>query len=123
MNTNPPDNSFSLFLQHQRAGDCAAELSDHLRTLGIAVTSQGKKGKLILEITMEPTGRGAGTAVAIHDKITLKEPQEEANPAIFFVGTDGDLSRQDPRQRELDLRPMKGGKEDAQPETAAAKAS
>ncbi len=103
-----PDNSFALVLQHQRQGDCLAELSDKLRELGVAVTSLGKSGKLTLEITMKHTGRGAGSAVAIFDKITLKEPKEEPSPAIFFVGNDGDLSRNDPRQSELRFESVRG---------------
>lgn len=112
--TKQTDNSFALLLQHQRSGDCMDELSEKLRDLGKAVTALGKKGTLVLTITMNPTSKGAGSAVAIKDTIKLNAPSEESAMAIFFVGSEGDLSRSDPRQRELPLTVTTGGKQEEQ---------
>jgi hypothetical protein len=97
------DNSILTLLQNQRAGDLMEEASEGLRVLSKAVRATGKKGKLIIEVTIAPLTKGRGQAVAILDQVTVKAPQVEREMGIFFVTDEGDLSRNDPRQRELPL--------------------
>lgn len=115
---NDPDsdtgnNSILALLQNQRAGVCMSELSEKLQQLSNTVRGTGKKGKLTLEITMNPLQKGGGHAVTVTDKISLKLPQDEPEVSVFYVGDQGQLTRNDPRQRELPLRAVEGG---AQPQ-------
>jgi len=96
-----PINSIFTLLQNQRAGSCQDELSQKLAELTTSVRNLGRKGKLTLEITVAPLSRGGGMAVTITDKIRLSAPVQEPETSIFFVGDNGELSRNDPRQREL----------------------
>lgn len=112
------DNSFQLFVAHQRSGDFLAEVSEALRAVAGAVWRLGKPGKLVIELTAKPV---SGSAIAIADKITIKAPEEAPDLAIFYVSDDGALSRKDPRQREFAFRQIKGGApEDSSDGTAAA---
>lgn len=113
MKTTEPvdqDNSIVVLLQNQRAGVCMDELSRQLAELTKTVRNSGRKGKLVLELTVNPLQKGGGRAVTVTDKITLKLPTEEPEVSVFFVGDEGELTRNDPRQRELNLREIEGGK-------------
>lgn len=104
------DNSLLTLLQHHRQGDCLNEVSEALRTLTTAVKSTGKKGKLILELTVAPLSKGGGSAVSVTDAISLRSPAVEREIGVFYVGDDGMLSRNDTRQRELPFQELDGGK-------------
>lgn len=118
----PTDNSILTLLQNQRAGDAMSELSEKLRELTKKVRATGRKGKLTFELTVAPLSKGGGSAVCITDKVKLATPEIEPDMGIFYVEDDGSLSRNDPRQRELPLRSIDGGKA-AEPAIATAVAS
>jgi hypothetical protein len=99
-------NSIITLLQNQRSGACQDELSEKLNALNHAVRHSGKKGKLVLTITIAPLSKGGGNAVGVTDRIDLKSPQEEPEVSVFYVSEEGQLSRNDPRQREFNLRPV-----------------
>jgi len=93
---------FAAFVQEQRNGGLHGELSDALAELVLAVIEHRGKGVLQLQVIVTPNGDGATVTVA--DKIKLTLPEGERGAAIFFADSDGNLSRQNPRQMELSLR-------------------
>ncbi len=99
----PLDNSIVTLLQNHRGGGLMDEASEGLRVITKAVHATGKKGKLVIEITVAPINQGKSQAVAVLDTVTVKAPQFARDMGIFFVTDEGELSRNDPRQRELPL--------------------
>lgn len=90
---------FAAILQEQRRGLTHSELSDGLAELAAAVIEHGKVGTLTLQLKLKPSGDGA--SVLITDTVSVKAPQGEREPAIFFADSEGNLTRTDPRQMEL----------------------
>lgn len=76
----------------QQAGDKFAEM---LR----GVDETGKPGKLTITLDVKK----AGGAVAVLAKVTDKTPEEIADADLFWTTVDGNLSVQNPAQRQLDL--------------------
>lgn len=105
----PVSNAFLTLLQNQRTGDCLQELSDKLNELSIAVGKTHAKGELTFKVIMKPLAKGGGNAVTITDVVTLKLPAVEKSVSVFYIGKEGDLTRNDPRQREFNLRSVPGG--------------
>ena len=93
---------FAAFVQEQRNGGLHGELSEAMTQLVAAVGEIEKKGTLTLTITVTPNRDGQ--TVMVSDKITVKLPEGERGAAIYFFDTEGNLSRQNPRQIELPLR-------------------
>lgn len=100
---------FTQFIAEQRRGALHTELSDQLAELVHACLETGKKGKLALTISVAPIKDADGT-VSITDDVKLTAPKPDAKPSIFFTDEQGNLSRQDPRQVELPLREVPGGR-------------
>lgn len=96
-------NSFEAVLRNQRKGVLAAELSDKLAELTRAVCAYGKPGKLTLILKLAPAS-GDGSALAVFDEIEIKPPTAPKPNSIFFTTEDGQLLREDPAQKELELK-------------------
>lgn len=96
---------FSSFLLEQSRGATHAELSEGLHDLVGRVQDTGKKGSLTLIITVEPM-KGDDGAVIIGDEIRLKLPEHDRPASMYFIGSDGNVMRDDPRQASIfdDLR-------------------
>lgn len=97
--------------QEQRT-DFARWMAAHARgTLNEVVTAEftelvetvsqlGAKGKLVIEILVEPAG-GGGRTVAISGKTKLGAPVPAPEVGIFYVGKGGSLHRNDPMASRL----------------------
>lgn len=96
-------NTFERVLRNQRKGAMAADLSDKLAELTRACQAHGKAGKLILTLKLTPTD-GEGAAVMVFDDIEIKAPKATKPNSIFFTTEDGQLLRDDPNQKELELK-------------------
>ena len=87
-----------------RQGEVAADISRHFDELKTAVLETRGKGKLTIEINLEPSKCAIGGAVleikADHN-CKLKKPHLAVGSAHFFVTADGDLTRDDPAQEAL----------------------
>ena len=114
-NKEPVENGFMLLLQHHRGGGCLAELSERLAAVVSAVRATGKAGAVVLRIGIKPASRGVN-AVVVADSIDDKTPQEEAEASFWFATDEGRLQRSDPRQTDLPLSVVPGGKA-SKPET------
>lgn len=99
---------FADVLLELNAGLTHTELSDGLNELVQAVKLYGKSGTLTLSIKVRPAGRNAGSTVMITDDVKLKLPEGERADSVFFVDTDGNLTRNPPGQERLPLREVPG---------------
>lgn len=93
---------FTDLLREHRSGLTHDELSDALRELVAAVTDEGKAGSLTLTVKIKPMGKGEGLEVSA--EIKSKPPAKTPGVSIFFATPGNDLQRQDPRQKEMELR-------------------
>jgi hypothetical protein len=93
---------FTDLLREHRNGLTHDELSDALRDLVAAVTDEGKAGSLTFTVSIKPMGKGDGLEVSADIKV--KPPKKTPGAAIFFATPDNALQKQDPRQKEMELR-------------------
>jgi hypothetical protein len=98
-------------LQEIAAGTFHAKVSDELRQLTAAVTDTGKKGTLVVTLTVAPIKPGNTTNLVVTAQSALKAPAGDAPSAVFFSDQDGNLTREDPNQPMLPMRVV--GKETA----------
>lgn len=92
---------FTDTLAQLRYGTLVDELTKKLHELTAACTDTGRGGALTLTIALKP---GKGGQVEVFDDIKLKMPKEERGSSIMFATVEGNLQREDPRQKKLDLR-------------------
>lgn len=108
-NTPPPSNAFVATICEVRKGNLTSDASSKLTELVQAVHATGKKGKLILSLDVSPSGDGE--SVIINGEALARIPKKELKPTTFFYDQDTYLlSRDNPRQRELELGVVEGGK-------------
>lgn len=88
-----------------RRGQFLEDCSDRLQEVVAAVGETGKPGKLVIEINVAPASKGQG-AVKIADKVSAKLPQLPAGETIMFVTPESNLVPNDPRQGEIQLKPV-----------------
>lgn len=97
--------AFAVFLQDLRDGRAHAELSGQLAELLVKVKETGKGGTLTLKLKIKPAGRGSDVdKVVIADVITLDLPKPDRGEDFFWLTEDNDLSRNHPKQGNLELR-------------------
>lgn len=79
--------------------DCSRKLSE----LVSAVVDTKKKGKLILEMVIEPSGMEDGrvSETAVTWACRIAKPEHDTGRSLFFVTRDGRLTRNDPNQMDL----------------------
>lgn len=99
---------FAAFVQEQRNGGLHDDLSNALVELVNACVETGKKGVLTLKVTVTPTKDEV--TLLVTDDVNVATPKPDAKPALFYHDEHGNLLRRDPRQPELPLREIAGGK-------------
>jgi hypothetical protein len=92
-------------LREVRHGALLNEMADELAQVVKAVADSGKAGALVLKLTVRPAGKGSVRTVVMEDDLTAKMPTPNKEVTIFFPTEDGTLSRTDPAQMPLGLRP------------------
>lgn len=100
---DPPSGQFLATMQRHRGGLLLDEASQLLGELVEAVNATGKPGSLTITLNLKPATRGQ-SAMVLTDKITPRLPKIEAE-ASFWFGHDGQLVKDDPRQRPLNFSP------------------
>lgn len=80
-------------------GSFADECSDELKQLVRSVEETGKAGKLTITLDLKK----AGAALQIDAKVTSKTPEPKADADLLWATVEGNLSLQNPNQRNLDL--------------------
>jgi hypothetical protein len=101
-------NSFLSVLQRKELNDgLLTEASQKLGEAALAAKATGKKATVILTMIIEPQKRGAlAISAAVGNKVP---PTREESFSIFFVDKDGALHRDDPDQKEFELKAHQGG--------------
>ena len=97
--------AFAVILQDLRDGRVHAELSKLFGELISQVKETGKAGEICLKLKIKPATRGADVdKITVSDVISVTQPKPERGEDIFWLTEDGDLSRNHPRQGNLELR-------------------
>lgn len=92
---------FTDTLNALRFGELSEELTQKLGQLTAACVETQRNGQITLTLTLKP---GRGGQVEVIDDVKLKLPKEERGSSIMFTTPEGNLQREDPRQKKLDLR-------------------
>ena len=95
--------SLNLLDQHQN-GAIISDMSEAYRKVVEACELTGKAGEVTLKIRIAPPAKGKGRIIGVSMKVTSKVPESEPYLSIWYVGERGELMREDPNQRKLDLR-------------------
>lgn len=82
-----------------RFGTLNQELTEKLNELTTKCAETGRAGALTLTLALKP---GKAGQVEVFDDVKLKLPKEEKGSSIMFVTPEGNLTRSDPRQGELE---------------------
>lgn len=97
-----PDLALNV-LKTLRNGHTQDEMSEKLNELVQACRETNKTGEIILKIKVQPDKSGNGQYF-LKDAITVNKPEPERGQTIFFGTPEGNLQRDDPAQRSLDLK-------------------
>lgn len=89
-------------LMDLRGGVTLSELDEQLSKLVNAVCDTGKKGELTLKLLVRPAGSSDTRALILEDQVKVKLPELARGSSIFFADERSRLTRQDPRQMQLD---------------------
>lgn len=89
---------FVDILREVRHGEMLEELGEKLNDLVQAVDGAGKNGELIIKLTLKPTKSGA---IEMMDDVKVKLPSLTKGSSLFFPTVEGNLQRNDPRQKEI----------------------
>ncbi|MFT4175963.1 MAG: hypothetical protein QM627_04850 [Luteolibacter sp.] len=95
-----PGNSFAPTLAQIGHGDVLDLASEKMASLVQAVLATEKKGTFTLTIMVRPRGKDSGQ-VELDGDVKTVEPTRETAPSMFFVGENGALLRDNPRQRKF----------------------
>lgn len=87
------------------AGKFAAEVDQEFTDLVGSCRATGKKGKIVIELTVKP-GRGGSSTVQVDYDCKAKSPQFDRPTDHFFATGQNTLVENNPNQPELDLRPI-----------------
>lgn len=90
-------------LRDLEAGALLDELTEAQHKLVDAIRLAGKGGELVIKLGYKPDGRGQ---MNIKSEIRVNEPKLSRGTSLFFLTPEGNLTRRDPRQQDLALRPV-----------------
>lgn len=108
-------NGFAQVLAQHRDGFSLEEASEKLTELVQRVRQTGRSGTITVALKVGPASKGAGNALIIHDKITVRLPEMDREASIMFANDDHQLQREDPRQKKLAFAALPSVPVDVQP--------
>jgi hypothetical protein len=97
----PSGGGFIALLQQKAGGVALTDLDQALADLVARSIATHRKGSLTLKITIKPNAK---RGVKVCDELKVDMPKEETSESFFFAGDHGELLKNDPAQRELELR-------------------
>jgi len=97
----PQIRPFAELLTTLDHGAAHAEASRVLHDVVTAVRDTGKPGSVTIQISLKPL-KGSTDQLVIAAQVGSKLPKSEPSAAVFFLDDDGNLSRHDPRQLQID---------------------
>lgn len=89
--------SFEEFVRAHRRGVINGEASEALRHVVEAVKITGQKGKVVLEIVVEPF-KGGQEVVVLSHKVTTKAPVPQSDRQPYYIGEGNTLELEDPNR-------------------------
>jgi hypothetical protein len=92
---------FADTLRDIETGVLLDELSEHQNKLIEAIRRTGKAGSLTIVLNYKPEGEGQMTIKA---EVKSKAPLLARGATLFFMTPELNLTREDPRQKSLELR-------------------
>lgn len=91
---------FSQTLANMTRGHVDAFLTDEMGELVKAIMETHKGGEITLKLKLKPEiAAHEVQAITITPEVSKKMPSEKQVPAMFYPSHDGELHRNDPRQR------------------------
>jgi hypothetical protein len=91
------------FLAAHLNGRTAEEISTEFHQLLDAVRAHGKKGQLVITLVVEPPANGVDNApLPIGIESAVKAPKPTPVKSLYFLDSDGNPVREDPRQLPFD---------------------
>lgn len=96
------DGGFIEMLKNIAQGDVIFDVEDALKAVTEAAIDTGGKGSVSLTLSLEPDPK-TGT-MRVSADVKSKIPKKPSRISLFFVTPEGELSRQDPRQRDMFVR-------------------
>lgn len=102
IDTNPAiaTRTFTQTVDAMRFGTLSEELTKALQQLTRDCQDTNKSGAITLKIQLKP---GKGGQIELLDELIVKAPKAERGSTLMFPTPEGFLTRQDPRQKNLDL--------------------
>lgn len=103
-------------LAELRRGRLQAELTEALHEVLTACQDTGKKGQIVLTLTIEPkkVNEQETPQITVTDQINTKKPRRSVLPSTFFLDDTGNPTRRDPNQEEFEsMRPVASETTDA----------
>lgn len=93
-------------LQEIDRGRLHQQGSEQLHELLAACLQTGKSGSLTMTLEFK-VDSADDRRLIVAGRVTTKLPQPPTRTSIFFVDTDGNLTRKDPTQLEFEITPVK----------------
>lgn len=90
-------------LRFIEGGTFIDEASDKLAEIVRKVEETGKAGELTMKITVRQASAGA---LALTGIVSAKVPKDKPIEVLLFSTPEGNLLTSDPRQKDLDLKPI-----------------
>ncbi len=102
---------FIGMLAEMGRGTTIIEASKKLAELTDAICETGDKGSLTLKLEVTPSGmkHGRVNQFEIRPIISIAKPEPKQGKSIFFVTTNGKLTRTNPDQMDMDFDSVKEG--------------
>src|SRR5258708_7403998 len=97
-------NDLLSVLMDMRSGQVAADINAKFNEMVSAVLDTAAEGELIIKLKVKPSKMGTGGAVLeveTKHECKMKKPELEIGRSVFFVGEDGRLTRDDPKQVDM----------------------
>ncbi|WP_375058376.1 hypothetical protein [Zobellella sp. DQSA1] len=95
---------FSQQLAYMQKGCLDADMAERLANVVKAVMETGKQGTVSLQLKIQLRKTKSGDQIQITPVASHKAPESPMGDTIMFPTADGDLLRDDPNQRSLDLK-------------------
>ena len=89
---------FTDVMRDLRFGEALDELSEQFNQLVQAVENTGRAGEMTFTVKLKPSTAGA---IEVTDQIKVKLPPTQKGSSLFFATPEGNLVRNDPRQKEI----------------------
>lgn len=90
---------FNDTLAALRYGTLVDDLTKAMTDLTAKCADTGRAGTITLTLQLKP---GKGGQIEVFDDIKVKAPKEERGSSIFFATPEGNLTRDDPKQLQIE---------------------